>query len=45
MGSLVQRDDLKTADGVRCVVFRGASKCFSAGHDLGDIAAFAGNRG
>lgn len=45
MGSLVQRDDLKTADGVRFVVFRGASKCFSAGHDLADIAAFAGNRG
>jgi enoyl-CoA hydratase/carnithine racemase len=45
MGSLVQRDDLKTADGVRCVVLRGASKCFSASHGLADIAAFAGNRG
>jgi enoyl-CoA hydratase/carnithine racemase len=45
MGSLVQRDDLKTADGVRCVVLRGAGKCFSAGHDLADIAAFAGKRG
>ena len=42
MGSLVQRDDVKTADGVRCVVWRGAGTCFSAGHDL---AAFAGKRG
>jgi enoyl-CoA hydratase/carnithine racemase len=45
MGSLVQRDDSKTADGVRCAVLRGASKWFSAGYDLADIAAFAGNRG
>lgn len=45
MGSSVQRDDLKTADGVRGAVFGGAGKCFSAGHDLADIAAFAGNRG
>ncbi|MEQ8746835.1 enoyl-CoA hydratase/isomerase family protein [Pyruvatibacter sp.] len=26
-------------DGVGCVVVRGAGRCFSAGHDLGDIAA------
>jgi enoyl-CoA hydratase/carnithine racemase len=45
MGSLMQRDELKTADGVRCVVLRGANKWFSAGHDLVDIAAFALNRG
>jgi enoyl-CoA hydratase len=30
--------DLKRADGVGCVVLRGAGKCFSAGHDLADIA-------
>jgi enoyl-CoA hydratase/carnithine racemase len=29
------RDD----EGVRCVVLRGAGKCFSAGHDLSDIAS------
>ena len=26
-------------DTVRCVILRGAGKCFSAGHDLGDIAS------
>lgn len=30
--------DLKTDDSVNCVILRGAGKCFSAGHDLGDIA-------
>ena len=30
--------DLKKDDTVGCVVLRGAGKCFSAGHDLGDIA-------
>lgn len=28
----------READTVRCVVVRGAGKCFSAGHDLGEIA-------
>ncbi len=33
-------EDLQTAEGaIRCVVLRGAGKCFSAGHDLGGIAA------
>ena len=30
--------DLKQDDRVCCVVLRGAGRCFSAGHDLGDIA-------
>lgn len=30
--------DLKKDDSVHCVVLRGAGKCFSAGHDLADIA-------
>ncbi|MEL7040641.1 MAG: enoyl-CoA hydratase/isomerase family protein [Pseudomonadota bacterium] len=30
--------DLKKDDAIGCVVLRGAGKCFSAGHDLGDIA-------
>ena len=30
--------DLKKDDSVGCVILRGAGKCFSAGHDLGDIA-------
>ena len=30
--------DLYKDDSVGCVVLRGAGKCFSAGHDLGDIA-------
>ncbi|MCR9269196.1 MAG: enoyl-CoA hydratase/isomerase family protein [Hyphomonadaceae bacterium] len=30
--------DLKTDDSIECVILRGAGKCFSAGHDLGDIA-------
>lgn len=29
---------LKADDSIGCVVLRGAGKCFSAGHDLGDIA-------
>ena len=33
-------EDLQAAGGAtRCVVLRGAGKCFSAGHDLGGIAA------
>ena len=31
-------EDLKKDDSIGCVVLRGAGKCFSAGHDLGDIA-------
>jgi len=30
--------DLQKDDSIGCVVLRGAGKCFSAGHDLGDIA-------
>lgn len=30
--------DLKKDESVTCVILRGAGKCFSAGHDLGDIA-------
>jgi enoyl-CoA hydratase/carnithine racemase len=30
---------LKADDGVHCVVLRGAGRCFSAGHDLADIAS------
>ena len=30
--------DLRKDDSVGCVVLRGAGNCFSAGHDLGDIA-------
>lgn len=30
--------DLKKDDNIGCVILRGAGKCFSAGHDLGDIA-------
>lgn len=29
---------LKKDDSIGCVILRGAGKCFSAGHDLGDIA-------
>lgn len=30
--------DLGKDDSIGCVILRGAGKCFSAGHDLGDIA-------
>lgn len=30
--------DIAKDDSINCVVLRGAGKCFSAGHDLGDIA-------
>ena len=30
---------IRSDDSVRCVVVRGAGKCFSAGHDLGDISS------
>ena len=32
-------EDLQSDDRIHCVVLRGAGKCFSAGHDLADIAA------
>ncbi len=32
-------EDIKRDDSVGCVVLRGAGRCFSAGHDLADIAA------
>ena len=31
--------DLRADDAIGCVVLRGAGRCFSAGHDLADIAA------
>ncbi|HEV2364058.1 MAG TPA: enoyl-CoA hydratase/isomerase family protein [Caulobacteraceae bacterium] len=31
--------ELRRDDAIACVVLRGAGKCFSAGHDLADIAA------
>lgn len=31
--------EIRRDDSVRCVVLRGAGKCFSAGHDLADIAS------
>ncbi len=31
--------DLYKDDSIGCVILRGAGKCFSAGHDLGDIAS------
>jgi len=31
-------EDIRGDDSIGCVVLRGAGKCFSAGHDLGDIA-------
>lgn len=31
--------DLRKDDAIGCVILRGAGKCFSAGHDLGDIAS------
>ena len=30
--------DLQADESIGCVILRGAGKCFSAGHDLGDIA-------
>ena len=30
--------DLRKDDAIHCVMLKGAGKCFSAGHDLGDIA-------
>ena len=32
-------DELRLDDSIGCVVLRGAGKCFSAGHDLADIAS------
>ena len=31
--------DIKADDSIRCIILRGAGKCFSAGHDLADIGA------
>ncbi len=31
-------EELAASDGIGCIVIRGAGKCFSAGHDLSDIA-------
>ena len=31
--------DLRKDDSIGCIILRGAGKCFSAGHDLGDIAS------
>ncbi len=36
--------DLRKDNSIGCVVLRGAGKCFSAGHDPGDIAEGAGIR-
>lgn len=33
------KDIVGQADSIGCVVLKGAGRCFSAGHDLGDIAA------
>ena len=33
------KDIAGQADSIGCVVLKGAGRCFSAGHDLGDIAA------
>ena len=38
MSTLVQGHDNDGADSVGLVLLRGAGKCFSAGHDLADIA-------
>ena len=33
--------DIQSDDSVRCVIVRGAGKCFSAGHDLGEVSELA----